>query len=184
MCWIFHETLPIWLPIRCPLKKIVYASWKVLKICLGAPKRWLILSDSVRCFGNFWSLGRCFDLFVDKHKCAFSLNWLKTVAWPVGPVLKFRDIPDCWFHCCDLRFTKRCNNVKKVLNLRYNLIYLLYEGVQNFAVYISKKGWPFPETTPSSGNSQHKLKMRKSKLKVCASRSVQVIEWISIGPFP
>ena len=61
-----------------------------------------------------------------------------------------------------------------MLNLRYNLIYLLYEGVQNFAVYISKKGWPFPETTPSSGNSQHKLKMRKSKLKVCASRSVQV----------
>ena len=61
-----------------------------------------------------------------------------------------------------------------MLNLRYNLIYLLYEGVQNFAVYISKKGWPFPETTPSSGNSQHKLKMRKSKLKVCALRSVQV----------
>ena len=61
-----------------------------------------------------------------------------------------------------------------MLNLRYNLIYHLYEGVQNFAVYISKKGWPFPETTPSSGNSQHKLKMRKSKLKVCASRSVQV----------
>ena len=21
MCWIFHEALPIWLPIRCPLKK-------------------------------------------------------------------------------------------------------------------------------------------------------------------
>ena len=61
-----------------------------------------------------------------------------------------------------------------MLNLRYNLIYLLYEDVQNFAVYISKKRWPFPETTPSSGNSQHKLKMRKSKLKVCASRSVQV----------
>ena len=61
-----------------------------------------------------------------------------------------------------------------MLNLRYNLIYHLYEGVQNFAVYISKKGWPFLETTPSSGNSQHKLKMRKSKLKVCASRSVQV----------
>ena len=61
-----------------------------------------------------------------------------------------------------------------MLNLCYNVIYLLYEGVQNFAVYISKKGWPFPETTPSSSNSQHKLKMRKSKLKVCASRSVQV----------
>ena len=23
-------------------------------------------------------------------------HWLKSVAWPVGPVLKFRDIPDCW----------------------------------------------------------------------------------------
>ena len=22
-------------------------------------------------------------------------HWLKSVAWPVGPVLKFRDIPDC-----------------------------------------------------------------------------------------
>ena len=33
----------------------------------------LILSDSFRCFENFWSLGRCFDLFVDKHKRAFSL---------------------------------------------------------------------------------------------------------------
>ena len=61
-----------------------------------------------------------------------------------------------------------------MLNLRYNLIYLLYEDVQNFAVYISKKRWPFPETIPSSGNSQNKLKMRKSKLKVCTSRSVQV----------
>ena len=24
-----------------------------------------------------------------------SSHWLKSVAWPVGPVLKFRDIPDC-----------------------------------------------------------------------------------------
>ena len=39
MCWIFHETLPIWLPIRRPLKTIVYDSWKVLKICLRASKR-------------------------------------------------------------------------------------------------------------------------------------------------
>ena len=41
MCWIFHDTLPIWLSIRCPLKKIVFASWKVFKVCLRAPKRWL-----------------------------------------------------------------------------------------------------------------------------------------------
>ena len=76
--WIFHETLPIWPPIRCPLKKIVYASWKVFyKICLRASKRLLILSDLVRCCENFWSLGRCFDLyfffFFEKHKRAFSL---------------------------------------------------------------------------------------------------------------
>ena len=25
-----------------------------------------------------------------------SSHWLKSVAWPVGPVLKFRDIPDWW----------------------------------------------------------------------------------------
>ena len=24
-------------------------------------------------------------------------HWLKSGTWPVGPVLKFRDIPDCWF---------------------------------------------------------------------------------------
>ena len=24
-------------------------------------------------------------------------HWLKSVAWPVGPVLKFRDIPDCLY---------------------------------------------------------------------------------------
>ena len=41
MCWIFHETLPIWLPIHCPLKNIVNASWIVLKICVRASKRWL-----------------------------------------------------------------------------------------------------------------------------------------------
>ena len=43
----------------------------------------LILSDSVCCFENFLSLGRCFDLFVDKHKCAISLvkKW-RVTSWP------------------------------------------------------------------------------------------------------
>ena len=83
MCWIFPETLPISLPIRCALKKIVYASWKVLKICLRTSKRWLILSDSVRCFENFWSLERCFDLFVDKEKRALSLvEKCRVTSWP------------------------------------------------------------------------------------------------------
>ena len=82
MCWIFHETLPIWLPIRCPLKKIVYASWswKVLKICLRASKRLLILSDLVRCCENFWSLGRYFDLyFVSLKNTSTPSHWLKIV---------------------------------------------------------------------------------------------------------
>ena len=75
--------LPIWFPIRCPLKEIVYGSWKVLKICLRASKRWLILSNSVRCCENFWSLGRCFDLCVDKHKRAFSLvEKCHVTSWP------------------------------------------------------------------------------------------------------
>ena len=83
MCWIFHETLSIWLPIRSPIKKIVYASWKVLKICLRASKRWLILCDSVCCCENLWSLGRCFDLCLDKHKHAFSLvEKCRVTSWP------------------------------------------------------------------------------------------------------
>ena len=90
MCWIFHETLSIWLPIRCPLKKIVYASWKVLKICLRASKRWLILTNSVRCFDHCGDVLIC--LLINTNAPS---HWLKSVAWPVGPVLKFRDIPDC-----------------------------------------------------------------------------------------
>ena len=89
ICWIFHETLPIWLPIRFPLKKIVYASWKVLKICLRASKRWLILSHSVRCFDHYGDVLIC--LLINTNVPS---HWLKSVAWPVGPVLKFRDIPD------------------------------------------------------------------------------------------
>ena len=42
-----------------------------------------------------------FDQHVDVLICVLinpsvPSHWLKTVAWPVGPVLKFRDIPDCW----------------------------------------------------------------------------------------
>ena len=91
MCWIFHETLSIWLPIRCPLKKIVYASWKVLKICLRASKRWLILTNSVRCFDDCGDVLVC--LLINTNAPS---HWLKSVAWPVGPVLKFRYIPDCY----------------------------------------------------------------------------------------
>ena len=81
MCWIFHETLPIWLPIRCPLKNIVYASWKVLKICLRASKRWLILTNSVRCFDHCGDVLICLLINTNARS-----HWLKSVAWPVGPI--------------------------------------------------------------------------------------------------
>ena len=46
-------------------------------------KKDLIIIDSVRCFENFRSLGRCFDLFVDKHKRAFSLvEKCRVTSWP------------------------------------------------------------------------------------------------------
>ena len=54
----------------------------------------LILSDSVRCF-------EIFDHWGDVLICLLMntsapSHWLKSVAWPVGPVLKFRDILDWW----------------------------------------------------------------------------------------
>ena len=74
MCWIFTRHFQYGFRYAVNLKKIVNTSWKVLKICLRASERWLILSDYVRgCFENFLSLRRCFDLSVDKHKRAFSL---------------------------------------------------------------------------------------------------------------
>ena len=45
----------------------------------------MIQSDSVRCFENFWSLARCFDLFVDKQKRAFSLDEkCRVTSWPLN----------------------------------------------------------------------------------------------------
>ena len=94
MCWIFHETLPIWLPIRCPLKKIVYASWKVLKIC-WEPRNddWFCQTPSavLKIFYHCGDVLIC--LLINTSAPS---HWLKSVAWPVGPVLKFRDIPD-WY---------------------------------------------------------------------------------------
>ena len=78
---------------------------KSLKNMPESLEKWLILSDSVRCFENFWSLRRCFDLFVDKHKRVFSL--VEKCAWPFGPaVVKFTDIPDWWnmFMCRTIKF--------------------------------------------------------------------------------
>ena len=67
----------------------MYASWKVLKICLRASKRWLILTNSVRCFDHCGDVLIC--LLINTNAPS---HWLKSVAWLVGPVLKFRDIPD------------------------------------------------------------------------------------------
>ena len=48
----------------------------------------LVLSDSVRCFENFWALGRFFDLFVDKHKRAFLLvEKCLVTSWPCPLIL-------------------------------------------------------------------------------------------------
>ena len=44
-----------------------------MKSLKNMPENLETMTDFVRCFENFWSLGRCFDLFVDKHKPAFSL---------------------------------------------------------------------------------------------------------------
>ena len=92
MCWIFHETLPIWLPIRCPRKKIMYASWKVFKIS-WEPRNdhWFCLPPSV--------VLKIFDHWGDVLICllintSVPSHWLKSVAWSPGSVLKFRDIPD------------------------------------------------------------------------------------------
>ena len=42
-------------------------------------------------------LGKIFDHWVDVLiNTSAPSHWLNSVAWPVGPVLKFRDIPDCW----------------------------------------------------------------------------------------
>ena len=47
-----------------------------MKSLKNMPESLETMTDSVRLrplFWKFWSLGRCFDLFVDKHKRAFSL---------------------------------------------------------------------------------------------------------------
>ena len=58
----------------------------------------LVLSDSVRCFENFWALGRCFVFFVDKHKCAFSLvEKCLVTSWPCPLILGiFRTDQNRW----------------------------------------------------------------------------------------
>ena len=116
----------------CPLKIIVYASWKVLKICSRASKRWLILSHSFCCFEKFWSLRRCFDLFVNRmidshngchigngiipglgeihHRCAWFWNFVahlreSILQWP----LIIRQIFFVYQRTTQSMKRKRCN---------------------------------------------------------------------------
>ena len=96
MCWIFLETLPIWLPIRCPFKKIVYASWKVLKICLRVSKRWL------------WSFRKSVRHFPREQ-----------LLHDVTTVLKFRDIERFHSrdqHLCKFMGTKESVYIREEIN--------------------------------------------------------------------
>ena len=98
MCWIFHETLPIWLPIRCPLKKNYVCLMKRLK---NMPESLETMTDFVRLRPLFWKYLITAAMFHHVLICLLintsePSHWLKSVAWPVGPVFKFRDIADWW----------------------------------------------------------------------------------------
>ena len=98
MCWIFHEALPIWLPIRCPLKKNCVCLMKSLK---NMPESLETMTEFVRLRPLFWKYLITAAMFDHVLICLLintsaPSHWFKSVAWPVGPVLKFRDIPDCW----------------------------------------------------------------------------------------
>ena len=56
MCWIFHKILPVWLPMRCPLEKIVYATWEVLKKYVWEPRN-----------GDCGRLGNLFAIFLENN---------------------------------------------------------------------------------------------------------------------
>ena len=63
-----------------------------MKSLKNMPESLEAMTDSDQLRPLFWSLWRCFDLFVDKHKSAFPLvEKCRVTSWP----FKFRDIPDC-----------------------------------------------------------------------------------------
>ena len=95
MCWIFHETLPIWLPIRCPHKNCVC----LMKSLKNMSENLETMTDFVRLRPLFWKYLITAAMFDHVLICLLintsaPSHWFKSVAWPVGPVLKFRDIPD------------------------------------------------------------------------------------------
>ena len=82
MCWIYHETLPIRLPIHCPLKN---NAWEPRNDDWFCPTPSAVL----KIFYHWGDVLIC--LLINTSAPS---HWLKSVAWPVGPVLKFRDITD------------------------------------------------------------------------------------------
>ena len=110
----------------------------------------LILSaDSVRCFENFWSLGRCFDLFVDKHKRAISL------------VKKWRVI-SVWFTLIAKNFMLYCRLIYMLSMLYVRLTIKVKVGIsESFKV-----GW-YPHKITAS-----------SQLKVTKSFFCLLVAWV------
>ena len=54
-----------------------------MKSLKNMPESLETMTDSVQLRPLFWSLQRCFDLFVDKHKRAFSLvEKCRVTSWP------------------------------------------------------------------------------------------------------
>ena len=68
-----------------------------MKSLKNMPEGLETMTDSVRLRPLFWKF---YDRWGDVLICLLintsePSHWLKSVAWPVGPVLKLRDIPDC-----------------------------------------------------------------------------------------
>ena len=115
MGWIFHAALPIWLPIRCPLKK---------KLCKSSKYAWN---------GDSGRLGSRAAIFVEKNSsltsqlslnyCPVSLSYLQEVSrWVI-----FRDFFAAEVLCCCMEcdvFTSDLNNFIRNLPI-YSLVYKL-----------------------------------------------------------
>ena len=95
MCWIFHETLSIWLPIRFPLKKNCVCLMKSLKNMPGSLET---MTDSVptqstvvKIFYHWGDTGGKGDgLICVLINTSAPSHWLKSVSWSVSPVLNIR----------------------------------------------------------------------------------------------
>ena len=107
----FHEAYTIFLSGQRIGSHIGSVSWNIQHIL------WLISSFKQRDVGEIllsflmlkpvrlrpllWWLSRFFI------NASAPSHWLSSVAWPVGPVLKFRDILDCLRSYCSVTWIKR-----------------------------------------------------------------------------